>query len=75
MVANSVVPVVGPAGALIGVGVATSLRLILGQVMPDYRANAILFAIAAAGFVLSAAPPADPATAAWPRRCGTDEST
>jgi MFS family permease len=55
MVANSVVPVVGPAGALIGVGVATSLRLILGQVMPDYRANAILFGIAAAGFVLSAA--------------------
>ena len=55
MVANSVVPVVGPAGALIGVGVATSLRLILGQVMPDYRANAILFVIAAAGFVLSAA--------------------
>jgi MFS family permease len=55
MVANSVVPVVGPAGALIGVGVATSLRLILGQVMPDYRANAILFVLAAAGFVLSAA--------------------
>ena len=55
MVANSVVPVVGPAGALIGVGVATGLRLILGQVMPDYRANAILFVIAAAGFVLSAA--------------------
>jgi MFS family permease len=55
MVANSVVPVVGPAGALIGVGVATGLRLILGQVMPDYRANAILFGIAAAGFVLSAA--------------------
>jgi MFS family permease len=55
MVANSVVPVVGPAGALIGVGVGASLRLILGQVMPDYRANAILFVIAAAGFVLSAA--------------------
>jgi MFS family permease len=55
MVANSVVPVVGPAGALIGVGVGASLRLILGQVMPDYQANAILFVIAAAGFVLSAA--------------------
>ncbi len=54
MVANSVVPVVGPAGALLGVGVATSLRLILGQVMPDYRANAILFIIAAVGFVGSA---------------------
>jgi MFS family permease len=54
MVANSVVPVVGPAGALIGVGVGASLRLILGQVVPDYRANAILFIVAAVGFVLSA---------------------
>jgi MFS family permease len=54
MVANSVVPVVGPVGLLIGVAVATPLRLILGQVMPDYRANAILFVIAAVGFVLSA---------------------
>ena len=54
MVANSVVPTVGPAGVLIGVAVGTSLRLILGQVMPDYQANAILFVVAAAGFVLSA---------------------
>jgi MFS family permease len=54
MVANSVVPVVGPVGLLIGVAVATPLRLILGHVMPDFRANAILFLIAAAGFVLSA---------------------
>jgi MFS family permease len=54
MVANSVVPTIGPAGLLIGVAVATPLRLILGQVMPDYRANAILFVIAAAGFVVSA---------------------
>jgi MFS family permease len=54
MVANSVVPVVGPVGLLIGVAVATPLRLILGQVMPDYRANAILFVIAAVGFVLTA---------------------
>ena len=42
MVANSVVPTVGPAGVLIGVGVGTSLRLVLGQSMPDYRANAML---------------------------------
>jgi MFS family permease len=54
MVANSVVPTVGPAGLLIGVALATPLRLILGHVMPDYRANAILFLIAMAGFVLSA---------------------
>ena len=54
MIANSVVPTLGPAGLLIGVAVATPLRLILGHVMPDYRANAILFLIAALGFVMSA---------------------
>ena len=54
MIANSVVPTLGPAGLLIGVAVAMPLRLILGHVMPDYRANAILFLIAFAGFVLSA---------------------
>ncbi|WP_375431273.1 MFS transporter [uncultured Friedmanniella sp.] len=54
MVANSVVPTIGPAGAVIGVGVGTGLRLLLGQSMPDYTANAVLFAVAAAGFVLSA---------------------
>ncbi len=54
MVANSVVPTVGPAGVLIGAGVGTALRLILGQLMPDYSANAILFTVAAAGYVISA---------------------
>ena len=54
MIANSVVPTLGPAGLLIGVAVAMPLRLILGHVMPDYRANAILFLIAFAGFALSA---------------------
>lgn len=54
MVANSVVPILGPTGLLIGVAVAVPLRLILGQVMPDYRANAILFVIAAVGFVICA---------------------
>jgi hypothetical protein len=54
MVANSVVPTVGPAGVLIGATVGTALRLILGQLMPDYSANAILFAVAAAGYALSA---------------------
>jgi MFS family permease len=54
MVANSVVPTVGPAGALVGVGVGTGLRLLLGRSMPDYTANAVLFAVVAAGFVFSA---------------------
>ena len=69
MVANSVVPTVGPAGLLIGVAVATPLRLMLGHMMPDYQANAILFIIATAGFVLSAV------MALWiPRRqLGPDE--
>lgn len=54
LVANSVVPTVGPAGVLIGVGVGTGLRLLLGARMPAYSADAILFAVAAAGFVVSA---------------------
>jgi MFS family permease len=54
MIANSVVPVVGPVGLLIGVAVATPLRVILGHAIPDHQANAILFIIAAVGFMLSA---------------------
>ncbi|CAA9312057.1 MAG: hypothetical protein AVDCRST_MAG61-1847 [uncultured Friedmanniella sp.] len=54
MVANSVVPTVGPAGALLGAGLGTGLRLLLGRSMPDYSANAVLFGVAAAGFVVSA---------------------
>jgi len=54
MVANSVVPTVGPAGALGGAGVGTALRLLLGRSMPDHTANAVLFAVVAVGFVLSA---------------------
>src|SRR5215217_9615490 len=54
MVANSVVPTVGPAGVLLGAGVGAAMRLILGTVMPDYVANAILFMVAAAGFAFSA---------------------
>jgi MFS family permease len=54
MVANAVVPTVGPAGVLIGVAVGTGLRLVLGSRMPAYSADAVLFVVAAAGFVLSA---------------------
>ena len=39
---------------LVGAGLGTLLRLVLGRSMPDYPANAILFVVAAAGFVLSA---------------------
>ena len=54
MVANSVVPTIGPAGALIGAGIATTLRLLLGAHFPDYVANAAVFAVAAVGFAISA---------------------
>jgi MFS family permease len=54
MVANSVVPTIGPAGLLIGAGVATGLRLLLGHVMPSYQADAVLFVVAAVGFAASA---------------------
>jgi MFS family permease len=54
MVANSVIPTIGPAGALVGAGIATTLRLILGASLPDYLANAAVFALAAVGFTISA---------------------
>ena len=74
LVANSVVPTVGPAGVLIGVGVGTGLRLILGQSMPDFRANAILFVVAAARLRAERrVGPADPAPAARAGRCRTAE--
>jgi MFS family permease len=49
-----VVPTVGPAGVLVGAGVGTALRLLLGRSMPDYLANAILFAVVAVAFVVAA---------------------
>ena len=54
LVANAVVPTIGPAGVLVGAGVGTVLRLVLGRSMPDYLANAVLFFIVAAAFVLAA---------------------
>jgi MFS family permease len=54
LVANSVVPTVGPAGVLIGAGLGTVLRLVLGPHLPSSAADAILFAVAAGGYVLSA---------------------
>jgi MFS family permease len=54
MVANSVVPTIGPAGALVGAGIATTLRLVLGASLPDYVANAAVFALAGTGYAISA---------------------
>lgn len=53
MVANSVMPTIGPLGTVVGVALGTTLRVALGQMMPDYRANAILFSLAATGWLVS----------------------
>jgi MFS family permease len=53
MVANSVMPTIGPIGTVVGVGIGTTLRIVLGQQMPDYRANAVLFCLAALGWLIS----------------------
>lgn len=53
LVANSVVPSVGPAAVIIGGGLATGVRLVLGGRVPASTADAVLFALAACGFVIS----------------------
>ncbi|HEY5979071.1 MAG TPA: MFS transporter [Microlunatus sp.] len=55
MVANSVMPTIGPLGTVVGVGLGTTLRVVLGNQMPDYRANAVLFCLAAIGWLISMA--------------------
>jgi len=54
MVANSVVPTVGPAGALVGAAIGTLLRLVLGAQVPAFAADATLFIVASIGYVISA---------------------
>ncbi|WP_036920710.1 MFS transporter [Propionicicella superfundia] len=53
LTANSVMPIVGPIGTALGGGAATIARLTLSTVWPTYRADALLFTVAAAGFALS----------------------
>lgn len=54
LVANSVVPSVGPVAVIIGGGVAAGLRLVLGGRVPTSTADAVLFALAGGGFLLGA---------------------
>jgi len=54
LVANSVVPTVGPAAVIVGGGVAAGLRLVLGGRVPTSTADAVLFGLAGAGFLLGA---------------------
>lgn len=53
LIANSVMPTVGPAGVLVGAGVALGTRLVLSPYLEAYKADAVVFCIAAAGFVTS----------------------
>ena len=53
--ASSIMPMIGPLGLMLGGGIAGGTRLILGSVMTTDQANAVIFAIAAGIFVLSAA--------------------
>lgn len=55
LVANSVVPTVGPAAVIIGGGVAAGLRLVLGSRVPTSTADAVLFVLAGCGFLVGAA--------------------
>src|SRR4051794_11603885 len=54
LVANSVVPTIGPAAVIVGGGVATGLRLVVGGRASAATADAVLFALAACGFAVSA---------------------
>jgi hypothetical protein len=52
--ANTVMPLVGPLGAVIGGVVVFGARFSLGKVIPVYQADAFAFALAACGFATSA---------------------
>lgn len=52
--ANTVMPLVGPLGAVIGGGVVFGSRFILSKWLPVYEADAFAFLLAGAGFATSA---------------------
>ena len=52
--ANTVMPLVGPVGAVIGGGVVFGSRFILGKWLPTYEADAFAFLLAGIGFATSA---------------------
>lgn len=52
--ANTVMPLVGPVGAVIGGAVVIGSRLILGKFVPVYQADAFAFLLAGIGFATSA---------------------
>lgn len=55
LMANSVMPIVGPLGTIVGAGAGAATRLLLGSIWPTYTVDAVLFGVAAVGFVASLA--------------------
>ncbi len=53
--ANTVMPLVGPLGVLVGGGIVIGLRATLGVVWQPHQADALAFAISACGFGVAAA--------------------
>lgn len=54
LVANSVMPTVGPLAVIVGGGVGTGVRLVLNGAIPAHMADAVLFGLATGGFLISA---------------------
>ena len=52
--ASAVMPMIGPAGVMVGGGIAAAIRLIGSHYMPTYRADAIIFCDASVIWVASA---------------------
>lgn len=53
LMASSVMPTIGPAGVMVGAGVAAGVRFAAGPFMPTYRADSIVFLVGACGFALT----------------------
>lgn len=53
LLASSVMPTIGPAGVMIGAGVAFGIRFGTGSFLQSYQADALVFATAAAGFAIT----------------------
>ncbi|MFX4271644.1 MFS transporter [Propionibacteriaceae bacterium Y1685] len=54
MVANSVMPTIGPVGTVIGAGIGFAAKLLLGGQLSSSHTDGILFGVAAIGYVVSA---------------------
>lgn len=74
LLASSVMPTIGPAGVVLGAGVAFGIRFVFGSFLPTNQADAIIFGVAAGGFVITTLLALQiPRTALGPNRL-TDES-